>query len=376
MTAATTAFVESCVQTTAGKAAVANRAARGRSRARKLMRVLGDKKNILVTTHQHPDPDALGSSLALCGLLRSRLKDTKVSMSIKGKIGGGINDAFTRHTPLNLVPWDDNTLGEYDAIILLDVQPMFAYSPLPPGVTPTAVIDHHRAPGRRPQYAFHDIRTEVGATCSIIFSYFMELETPIPPDLAASMLYAIETDLAGSAGMPTTLDNMALSSLTLLADTEKLYQMRYVDLPLSYYNAYYTGLSNAMVYENVVTSFIEEIESLEQPAVIADFLMRYDKVQWALVTGVYDNKLIFSLRNIDPKRSAGQIARRLIRHLGEGGGHRTKAGGYVKLENGTPTEIERVRTTLKRRLLRAMKIKMSRGQKLVTPPPASASASR
>jgi hypothetical protein len=37
----------------------------------------------------------------------------------------------------------------------------------------------------------------------------------------------------------------------------------------------------------------------------------------------------------------------------------------VRLENGSPTEIERIRKIMKRRLLRAMKIKMSRGQKLV-----------
>lgn len=360
-----TAFVESCVQTAAGKAAAASRGSRGRPHARKLMRVLADKKNILVTTHRHPDPDALGSCLAMCALLRSHLKDAKVSMSIKGAVGGGINDAFTRHAQLTLTPWDDYSLHDYDAILLLDVQPTFAYSPLPPGILPTAVIDHHRAPGRKLQLPFRDIRPDVGATCSIIFSYFMEMETAIPPDLAATMLYAIESDLAGAAGMPANLDNMALSSLTLVADTNTLYQMRYVDLPHSYYTAYHSGLSNAIVHDDALVSHLDSIESLEQPAIIADFLLRYDKVQWALVTAPYEGRLIFSLRSSDPKRSAGEIARRLIRGIGEGGGHRTKAGGYVRMENGSPTEIERVRTIMRRRFLRALKIKMTRGQKLL-----------
>ncbi|HEY7089067.1 MAG TPA: DHH family phosphoesterase [Tepidisphaeraceae bacterium] len=380
---ATTAFIESCVQTTAGKAAVAGRGSRGRPRVRKLLKALEGKRNILVTTHQHPDPDALASSLALRALLHTKLKDAKVSMSIKGRIGGGINDAFTRHTQLDLAAWNDATLKRYDAIVLLDVQPTFAYSPLPAGVNPTAVIDHHRTPGRKPQCPFVDIRTDVGATASIIFSYFMELEMPIPPDLAASLMYAIESDLAGAAGTPGSLDNMALSSLTLVADTNKLYQMRYVDLPQSYYQAYYNGLNNALFYgsttlttggststsanDGVVFSFLDNITSLEQPAVIADFLLRFDQVQWALVTAVYDNRMVFSLRTSDPKRSAGKIARRLIRNIGEGGGHRTKAGGFARLENGTPTEIERLRTIMRRRLLRALKIKMSRGQKLVDP---------
>jgi nanoRNase/pAp phosphatase (c-di-AMP/oligoRNAs hydrolase) len=362
----TTAFIESCVQTAADRAAVVHRGARGKPRARKLLRVLEGKKNILITTHRHPDPDALASSMALRALLSAKLKDARISLSIKGNIGGGINDAFTRHAPLNLVPWDEPALNQYDAIILLDVQPTFAYNPLPAGIMPTAIIDHHRAPGRRPQCPFCDIRKDVGATASIVFSYFMELEIPISPELAATLLYAIESDLAGAAGMPTDLDNLALSNLTLIADTHKLYVMRYVDLPQSYYQAYYNGLHNALCFENLaVISFLETIDSLEQPAVIADFLLRLDKAQWALVTAIYESRLVFSLRSSDPKRSAGQIARRLIRNLGEGGGHRTKAGGYVTLENGTPTEIERIRATLKRRLLRALKLKISRGQKLV-----------
>ena len=90
-----------------------------------------------------------------------------------------------------------------------------------------------------------DIRTDVGASTSIVFSYFMELDAPITPDLAATLLYAIESDLAGAAGTPGELDNIALSSLTLKADTNKLYRMRYVDLPQSYYLAYAAGLNSA-----------------------------------------------------------------------------------------------------------------------------------
>ena len=58
-----TAFVESCVETVAGSAHAAERRARHRPRAAKLMQLLADKKNILVTTHIHPDPDALASVL-------------------------------------------------------------------------------------------------------------------------------------------------------------------------------------------------------------------------------------------------------------------------------------------------------------------------
>src|SRR4051794_25387588 len=65
-----TAFVESCLQTVAGSAVAAERRARGRPRAAKLLEVLAGKKNILVTAHVHPDPDALASAFALAALIR------------------------------------------------------------------------------------------------------------------------------------------------------------------------------------------------------------------------------------------------------------------------------------------------------------------
>ncbi len=131
-----TAFVESCLETVADSAVAAERKSRGRPRARKLLHALQNKTNILVTTHLHPDPDALGSSMAMVELLRAKLPNAKVSMSIKGNVGGGINAGFAKLSELKLVPWDDDKLNEYDAILLLDTQPLSASSPLPKTSTP------------------------------------------------------------------------------------------------------------------------------------------------------------------------------------------------------------------------------------------------
>jgi nanoRNase/pAp phosphatase (c-di-AMP/oligoRNAs hydrolase) len=362
-----TAFVESCVETAAGSAVAAERQARGRPRFGRLLKLLKDKKRILITTHRYPDPDALASSLALSHLLKSQLPSAAIEMSIRGQLGGGINQTFVTAAHLTLRPWDDATLADYDAIILLDVQPGVSYSPLPANIAPTAVIDHHRT-RRKPKCDFCDVRTDVGATSSIIFSYFMEVEEPISPDLAAILLYAIESDLAGAAGQPGELDNIALSSLTLLANTRKLYQMRYADLPQSYYACYYSGLSNAVYYDQAIFSHLDTIDSPEKPAVIADFLLRFEPVQWALVTAVYENRLVLSLRTSSAKLSAADMIRRLLRSDGEGGGHRTKAGGFIPLETGSPAEIDRKRTDLRKRYLRALNIKQPQGKRLVQKP--------
>ena len=141
--------------------------------------------------------------------------------------------------------------------------------------------------------------------------------------------------------------------------------MRYVDLPQSYYPAYANALANAMYFDQAIISHLGTIDSLEKPAILADFLLRFDKVQWSMTTAINESRLVISLRTNNPKYSAGDIMRRLLKKLGEGGGHRTKAGGYVPLESGSDAEIERVRNQLKRRLLLALGVKGSRGQKLI-----------
>ncbi len=371
-----TAFVENLIDAVGDAAKTTARTQRGRPKARRLLSTLRGKRRILVTCHKHPDPDALGSAVALRHLLRERLPDLAdgsrpvVEASGIGETAAGINAAFTRHAKLDLATWrperltNPATQDAYDAVVLCDVQPSFAYSPLPEGVAATAIIDHHRARGRRPVAPFVDIRTDVGATASIVFGYFMELDVEPTPDLAATMLYAIESDLAGAAGTPSDLDNAALSTLTALADTRRLYRMRHVDLPQHYFVSYARGLNDAQLYGPLLVTHIGRIVHLEKPAVIADFLLRYEAAEWAIVTATAaddlqaerPDRLIVSARTRSSELSAGEAMRRAIRGLGEGGGHRAKAGGVIRLENGTPTEIDRVRLAFRRKFLRALRL--------------------
>jgi nanoRNase/pAp phosphatase (c-di-AMP/oligoRNAs hydrolase) len=371
-----TAFVESCAKTVTGSAKAVARRSHRHPKARQLLRLLADKKRILITTHDHPDPDALASSQALCTLLAANLASgTEIKVSFKGGIGGGLNETFANQMDLKPLPWDESALPSWDAIILLDTQPAFANNPLPPGLMPLAIIDHHRGGRKPPHCAFCDIRPDVGAVSSIVFSYFMELEQKISPDLGATLLFAIESDLAGAAGQPGELDNIALSSLTLLADTRKLYNMRYLDLPQNVFISYAQGLNNAVFYDSAVMSHLESVPSPERPAVIADFLLRFEQAKWSLVTGVMDGQLVMSLRTYPgQKMSAAELVKRLVRGLGSGGGHRAKAGAMIPLTTGTQAEIDRLREILRRRLLRNVGIKGARGQRLVPRGEAGASS--
>ncbi|MGC4033023.1 MAG: hypothetical protein QM754_15060 [Tepidisphaeraceae bacterium] len=129
-TPAVTAMTESAIKV--------RRAPNASPHIRKLFESLVGKSNIMSRRTFTRIPDALGSVQAMQVLLNALLPDAKATIRLRGQIGGGINDGFTRVSRMHFETWDDrNALPEYDAVVLVDTQPGFANSPLPDGVIPT-----------------------------------------------------------------------------------------------------------------------------------------------------------------------------------------------------------------------------------------------
>lgn len=330
------------------------------------MRLLSDRKSILVTTHENPDPDALAACIGMSHFLAQTLPQAEVCVAFKGRIGGGLNAIFARYSDQHTEVWDPAALPRHDAIVLVDCQPTFSHSPLPAGIDAVAVIDHHPpVRGKHYRAAFTDVRRGIGASCSMVYGYFHEMGLVVPKDVAALMLFGIESDLAGVAGTPAKLDNLAISSLFLQADARAYHQIRYVDLPRSYFVSFYRSLDTATSYGPAMISFLGEVDSPEQPAVMADMLLRLESVDCALVAAVHGKSILLSLRTFRPEWPAGKIMSRLVRDLGEGGGHPTKGGGHIPLSSGEDAEISQHLAVLRRRLLRRLRIKGARGAKLI-----------
>ena len=57
-------------------------------RAHRLVRLLAGRHNILITTHEHPDPDALAACIGMREFLSQLLPQAEVRVSFKGCSGG------------------------------------------------------------------------------------------------------------------------------------------------------------------------------------------------------------------------------------------------------------------------------------------------
>jgi nanoRNase/pAp phosphatase (c-di-AMP/oligoRNAs hydrolase) len=312
----------------------------------------------------HPDPDSLGSMLGLAHLVETCLKKP-TRLTRDGIISRAENRAMVEALGIELVSVDEIVWQPGEALVMVDSQPNTGRHNFDPTVPLYAVIDHHDTPGDLADVEFVDVRSGLGATCSLVCSYLMEQEVPVPARLATGMLYGIETELSGYPREASPIDDSALLYLYPLADKDLLARIRNARLPQSYFECMLQALQSSFTYDRLMISWVNELPQPELAAEVVDFLIRCQEVDWAVCAGVYQDKLILSVRTVLPHGGAGEMLRQVVGKLGRAGGHDRRAGGTVYLPSTAPSAIEQVQSELRRRLLKALHIDECRGQRLV-----------
>ena len=324
-------------------------------RTERLVKLLEGRKRLLVWTHTHPDPDALGAAMGLRHLAREKL-GVPSDFCLVGRVMRAENKAMVRTLGMELTPLADLDLDAFDCIALVDTQPGFGHTVLPEGRSIDIVLDHHVPPeaSEEHQVAFHDVCTEIGATSSIVAGYLMRLNVPMPSDVATALYYGIRTDTADLSRNASPLDVAAYEFLASKIDRPKLAEITTPDLPLPYYKALRDALNNIRIYERVVLCSLGKISSPEMVAEVADLLVRLEGKQAVFCGGMADGKYYISVRSELPGRDAWRLLGDALDGEGSFGGHGSIAGGSVPVPDDNPRTIKRLERRLERNVLRSM----------------------
>jgi nanoRNase/pAp phosphatase (c-di-AMP/oligoRNAs hydrolase) len=340
------------------------RAPAGYRRSDRFLAGLRNAERVVFVSHVNADPDSLGSMMGLSHLIESRLSKPTV-LTRDGLIGRPENRAMVDLLHLDLVPIDEVDWRPDDAVVMVDSQPHTGRHTLPDQIPLYAVIDHHDTPGDLEGVAFTDIRSTHGATCTLATKYLIEQEATIPEKVATGLLYGIETEVTGYPREAGPADDEALLYLYPLADKDLVAQIRNARLPHSHFECLLQALQSSFIYDRLIISWVDELPQPEQAAEVVDFMIRFEKVDWAVCVGVYQDKLILSVRAAIEHARAGEILRQVVGKLGRAGGHDRRAGGSIYLTSTAPSAIEELQSELRRRFLKAFRIEDTRGQRLV-----------
>ena len=83
--------------------------------------------------------------------------------------------------------------------------------------------------------------------------------------------------------------------------------------------------------EQVFCAFLGEPPREDFIPYVADFYLQLENVQWTVISGVVNDSLVMSVRNLGYSRNAGEFVRKWFNDIGSAGGHRAMAKAVVPL---------------------------------------------
>lgn len=258
-----------------------------------------EESKALILMQQTPDPDALGSAIAMQWLLEVRygiISDiySKEDLSHpQNKTARNVLDIrhYTRDS--NFDPSD------YETVIVVDTVPQNT------GFQDVIdhfhiVIDHHQF---ELESDFVDIRT-VGSCSSMVWDYLdqfdMEFDSERATQVATSLLFGIRNDTGGLLSENTgALDIEAHASLMKWVDRKKLQEILHYSFPTYLYDLRSLAIENKVVQDSVLVAPLGILTAKKRDVlpIIADEFIRMEGIETVVVFALVGETIESSVRS-------------------------------------------------------------------------------
>jgi nanoRNase/pAp phosphatase (c-di-AMP/oligoRNAs hydrolase) len=292
----------------------------------------------VILSHNDPDPDGIASAVALRHLMRKKAGIT-CPIAYQGVIGRAENRALVRYLGHPLQPFAELLVQRALPVAVVDGQPGVGNVTLPQGSQVAIVIDHHALREATRHADFCDVRSELGATSTILTEYLQAAQLEPPQPVATALFYGIKTNTMALGRDSAPADVSAYSYLQSRIDHAALARIEYARVPAEYFRTLDTALAAARVYGGAIVAFIGAMAYPDMAAEMADMLMRLEQAQWAVCMGQYRDLLILSVRTRSSRWGAEAVVQAIVRGEGAAGGHGKMAGGHVALEGRDPVQL-------------------------------------
>ncbi|MEX2054619.1 MAG: bifunctional oligoribonuclease/PAP phosphatase NrnA [Candidatus Andersenbacteria bacterium] len=285
----------------------------------------------MIGTHEHPDGDAIGASLALLHALR--LQGKTVTVYIPDPAPSYLE--FLPGFELLTTTRPDTTA--YDLIVLLDYTQLYrTHLEREVAAHPNTIcIDHHY--DNKGQARLNLIVPEAAATAQILMEFFKETATPLTSDMATCLLTGIFTDTGSFMHDSTTPEilNVAAELMSKGARLSHIAHETYQKKHLPSLRIWGRALSRVITNEHtgaavsvVTAKDLEECAAtLDDLSGVVNLLNTLPQTKFALLLTEYEpGKIKGSLRS-EPHK--GVDVSKIAQRLG-GGGHKLASGFEVE----------------------------------------------
>ncbi|MBT8358193.1 MAG: DHH family phosphoesterase [Deltaproteobacteria bacterium] len=271
------------------------------------------------------DPDAIACAMAMKRLLWRKVAG--ITISNINVINRPDNIAMVRLLGVKLVYVDEIDENKFERVIMVDSQP--EHNELYARFRSNVILDHH--PDTGVKAPFIDIRPNYGAASSIITEYLRAAKIKPSAKLATGLFLGIKTDTDNFERKTQIEDVRAFQYLFRYANIHLARKIELAELRLDFLKYFKTALENRRIRKGKVFVHLGTVVNPDVCVLIADFFMRVNSVQWSIVSGVYENKLIVIFRNDGIRKNAGTVAQKAFDVIGSAGGHKSMARAEIPI---------------------------------------------
>ncbi|WP_418283864.1 DHH family phosphoesterase [Halorubrum sp. DTA46] len=333
-------------------------------------RLLAEQDEIAVLMHPNPDPDAMSAALGVASLADQL--DVDATVQYPGQIRHQENRAFRTVLNLELDPIEHVSDLAAESVVLVDHNEPRGFAGAD-GVLPTAVIDHH--PGDGSGDEFTDVRTDYGATASVIAEYFKENDAvPVPPDKHASetnsdltlptdtatgLLYGILADTKHLTVGASEPDFAAAAYVYPGVDQDSLDRIANPAVDAEVLEVKARAIAGRRIEGSFGVADVGGVNNVDAIPQAADELIQLEGVSAVIVMGERDGTIHLSGRSRDDRVHMGNAIDSVLSGIdnGNGGGHSRMGGGTISptVDPNSGNAVETVnRDDLTDALFRAM----------------------
>ena len=291
---------------------------------------LCEGKKIYIQTHNFPDPDAIASAFGLQYLLSRYNISSKICY--EGKIDKISTQKMLWAFHIEIFPYKEiiNELKDDDCIICIDSQKNGG------NITDfigeeIACIDHH--PTFVPiEYKYMDVQI-TGACASIIAEYIYVSEWDPSEDVATALIYGMKMDTLDFSRGVTQKDIKMFSYLFDYHNASVLSLLKRSNMEFNDLKAYGAAIEHISLHDFTGFSAIPFPCSDAMVAILSDFILSLSDIEIVIISSKRNDGIKLSIRSECDEIHAGDLARKALAGIGDGGGHASMAGGHISNEN-------------------------------------------
>lgn len=316
-------------------------------------KLIDESTSIVISSHQNPDADAIGSTVAMQEYLSSLGKKSTIVLCDKIPYNLTFLDPekqIVHYNPLN----DSQLLSSADLVIILDVNTYSRLKTVGEELQSfshkTILIDHHHDPVIESTVSIVD--TDCPSTCELLYTLFSSDTEFSPSKKLATALYAgMYTDTGGFRFIRTDAETFLIAAelVQFGADPVRIYDEIINSAPIGRTKLVGKVFQSMRLYFDdrvcIVSisqnDFMETNTNLEHADGIVATLLEIKGVTLAVMMIEDVNRIKLSFR------SKGDFPANQVAKVFGGGGHFNAAGGTLPVTFSLDEAAEKIQSVLK-----------------------------